>query len=90
MKSDAALNNFKNVKEYILLLPIHEQIKEIDRMIKCHSDFNHPRVQIKKKYALINQFIDLKKSIIIYHLQQLLDNSSISKTIPPLHEMLTC
>ena len=90
MKSDAALNNFKNVKEYILLLPIHEQIKEIDRMIKCHSDFNHPRVQIKKKYALINQFKDLKKSIIIYHLQQLLDNPSISKTIPPLHEMLTC
>ena len=90
MKSDAALNNFKNVKEYVLLLPIHEQIKEIDRMIKCHSDFNHPRVQIKKNYALIDQFKDFKKSIIIYHLQQLRDNPSISKTIPPLHEMLTC
>ena len=90
MKSDVALNNFKNVKEYILLLPIHEQIKEIDKMIKCHSDYNHPRLQIKNKYALINQFKDFKKSVIIYHLQQLRDNPSISNTVPPLHEMLTC
>ena len=90
MKSDVALNNFKNVKEYILLLPIHEQIKEIDKMIKCHSDYNHPRLQIKNKYALINQFKDFKKSVIIYHLQQLRDNPSISNTAPPLHEMLTC
>ena len=90
MKSDVALNNFKNVKEYILLLPIHEQIKEIDKMIKFHSDYNHPRLQIKNKYALINQFKDFKKSVIIYHLQQLRYNPSISNTVPPLHEMLTC
>ena len=61
MKGDAALNNLKNAKEYIILLPINEQIKEIDRMIKCHSDYNHPRVQVKKKYALIRQFKDFKE-----------------------------
>ena len=48
----------------------------------------YPRVQIKKKYALINQFKDFKESLIIYHLQQLRDNPSLSNTVPPLHEML--
>ena len=38
MKDDDALDNFKNVREYILLLPIHEQIREINRMIKCHKN----------------------------------------------------
>ena len=38
MKGDDALDIFKNVREYILLLPIHEQIREINRMIKCHKN----------------------------------------------------
>ena len=82
MKGDAALNNLKNAKEYIILLPINEQIKEIDRMIKCHSDYNHPRVQVKKKYAL--------KSLIKYYLQQIRDDTSIAKSMPALHETLAC
>ena len=90
MKGDAALNNFKNVKEYIILLPINEQIKKIDRMIKCHSDYNDPRVQIKKKYALMRQFKDFKECLIKYYLQQLRDDPSIAKAMPALHEMLAC
>ena len=88
MKGDDALNNFKNVREYILLLPIYEQIREIDRMIKCHTEYNHPRVQVKKKYALIRQFKDFKESLVHYYLQQIRDDPSIAKTMPPLHEIL--
>ena len=90
MKGDAALNNLKNAKEYIILLPINEQIKEIDRMIKCHSDYNYPRVQVKKKYALIRKFKDFKESLIQYYLQQIRDDPSIAKSMPALHEMLAC
>ena len=88
MRNDEALNNFKNVKEYMLLLPIHEQIREIDRMIKCHTEYNHPRVQVKKKYALIRQFKDFKESLVQYYLQQIRDDPSIAKTMPPLNEIL--
>ena len=69
MKGGDALNNFKNVREYIFILPIHEQISEINRMIKCHTEYNDPRAQIKKKYALIHQFKDFKVSLIQYYLQ---------------------
>ena len=68
MKSNDELNNFENVREYILLLLIHEQIREIDRIIKYHSNYNHPRVQVKKKYALIRQFKDFKESLVQYYL----------------------
>ena len=88
MKGDDELNNFKNVREYILLLPIHEQIREIDRMIKCHTEYNHLRVQVKKKCALIQQFKDFKESLVQYYLQQIRDDSSIAKTMPSLHEIL--
>ena len=88
MKGHDALNNFKNVREHILLLPIHEQMREIDRMIKCHTEYNHPRVQVKKKYILIRQFKDFKESSVQYYLQQICDDSSTAKTMPPLHEIL--
>ena len=88
MKSNDELNNFENVREYILLLLIHEQIREIDRIIKYHSNYNHPRVQVKKKYALIRQFKDFKESLVQYYLQQIRDDPSIAKTMPPLHEIV--
>ena len=88
MKNDEALDNFKNVKEYILLLPIHEQIREIDRMIKCHTEYNHPRVQVERKRALIPQFKDFKESLVQYYLQQIHDDPSIAKTMPPLYKTL--
>ena len=88
MKSNDELNNFENVREYILLHLIHEQIREIDRIIKYHSNYNHPRVQVKKKYALIRQFKDFKESLVQYYLQQIRDDPSIAKTMPPLHEIV--
>ena len=88
MKGHDALNNFKSVRKYILLLPIHEQVREIDRMIKFHTEYNHPRIQVKKKYTLIRQFKDFKESSVQYYLQQIRDDSSIAKTMPPLHEIL--
>ena len=57
-------------------------------MIKCHSEYNHPRVQTKKKYPLIRQFKDFKVSLIQYYLQQLRDDPSIAKKMPPLLKML--
>ena len=50
MKINKVLDNFRNVKEYISLLPLQEQIKEINKMIEYHTNYNHPRVQIKKIY----------------------------------------
>ena len=49
------------MREYILLLPIKEQISEINKMIKYHTNSKQPYVDVKNKYALINQFKDLKK-----------------------------
>ena len=57
-------------------------------MIDYHTNYNHPRVQILKKYMLINQFKYFKKSLITYHLQQLHDDPSIAKYTPPVHELL--
>ena len=57
-------------------------------MIKCHTEYNHPRVQVKKKYALIQQFKDFKESLVQYYLQQIRDDPSVAKTMPPLHEIL--
>ena len=57
-------------------------------MIKCHTEYNHPRVQVKKKYPLIRQFKDFKESLVQYYLQQIRDDPSIAKTMPPLHEIL--
>lgn len=88
MKINKVLDNFRNVKEYILLLPIQEQIKEINKMIECHTNYNHPRAQIKKKYTIINQCKDFKMSLTAYNLQQIHDNPTVVKYTPPLHVVL--
>lgn len=73
MKNNNALNNFNNVMEYILLLPIDEQIYELDKIMKYHENYHHPHANVRQKYAIINQIKDLKKDLIIYHLQELRD-----------------
>ena len=88
MKINKVLDNFRNIKKSILLLPIQEQIKEINKMIEYHTNYNHPRVQIKKKYIIINQFKDFKMPLIAYHPQQIRDNPTIVKYTPPLHVLL--
>lgn len=56
MATNEMLSNFRNARKYIFLLPIHEQIAKIDKMIEHHSNYNHPRVIVKQKYALLKQF----------------------------------
>lgn len=88
MRINKALDNFRNVREYIFLLPINEQISEIDKMIEYHSIYKHPRVSIKHKYALVNQFKDFKKALIQYHMQQLIENPLIIKNTQPLYQLI--
>lgn len=57
-KVNDILSNFRNVKEYILLLPIREQIDEINKMIEYHMNYNHPRLNIRNKYMIVNHFKD--------------------------------
>ena len=54
MRNNDILNNFKNVREYILLLPIQEQIKEINKVINYHTNYKYPFHEIKSKYAIMN------------------------------------
>lgn len=56
MTTNETLSNFRNARKYIFSLPIHEQIVETDKMIEHHSNYNHPRVIVKQKYALLKQF----------------------------------
>ena len=44
MKLNEVQNNINNVEEYILLLPIHEQIYEINKILDYHMNYNHPRL----------------------------------------------
>ena len=81
MKNNDALNNSNNVMEYILLLPIDEQIYELDKIIKYHENYHHPHANVKQKYAIINQIKDFKKDLIIYHLQELRDMQIQLKTV---------
>ena len=84
------ITNFRNVKEYILLLPTTEQIIEVDKMLDYFTNYNHPRTIIKQKYTQIEQYKDFKRSIIAYHLQKLRDNplDESLRQIPPLYKLL--
>ena len=41
MSSSELLNHFKNVKTYIHLLPIQEQLAEVNKMIDYFSNYYH-------------------------------------------------
>ena len=88
MKLNEVQNNISNVREYILLLPTHEQIYEINKILNYHVTYNHPRLQVINKCSKINQIKDLKKSLIEYHLQQLKANPSLVKNSVPLYKLL--
>lgn len=88
MRTNETLSNFRNVREYILLLPIQEQVEELNKVIKYHTNYHQPRVESNSKYSIINQFKDFKESLIRYHLQKVVENPSLRKCTPPLHELL--
>ena len=89
MKLNEVQNNINNVREYILLLPINEQIYEINKILDYHVNYNHPKLQVKKKCSKINQIKDLKKSLIKYHLQQLKANLPLARNSVPLYKLLS-
>ena len=70
-----------------MLLPIHKQIYEINKILDYHMNYNHLRLQVKKKSSKINQIKDLKKSLIQYHLEQLKANPSLVKISVPLYKL---
>ena len=95
MPINEALSNFENVREYILLLPIHEQIAEIKKMIDYYTNYKRPRTIIKQQYAQIKRYKHFKRSVIAYHLQKLRDNpldESLKQTTPlyKLLQRLSC
>ena len=61
MKTDEALANFKNLSEYIVMLPFEEQMYEIYHVIKYHENYHHPRINIKQKFRLISDTKKFKK-----------------------------
>lgn len=63
MKTINTLNSIKNVKEYIIIFPIQEQLIETNKLIEYHTNYNHARLQVNKKYATTNQLKDLRKSL---------------------------
>ena len=52
MKNNDVLNNFKNVREYILLLPIQEQLNEINKMIDYHTNISILSMKLKVNMQL--------------------------------------
>ena len=46
-------------------------------MIKYHTNSKQPYVDVKSKYALINQFKDLKISVIRCYSEDLCDNRQL-------------
>ena len=42
------LTQFYNVKQYLHLLPLHEQMTEINKMIDYYSKLNHACYNVKK------------------------------------------
>ena len=88
MKNNNTLNNFNNVMEYILLLPIEEQIHELNTINKYHENKQNPFVNVKQKYAIIKQIKDFKKDLIIYYLQELRDNPNLAKNSTLLFKLV--
>ena len=68
------LTHFYNVKQYLHLLPLHEQMTEINKMIDYYSKLNHACYNVKKIFSQTEQLKNLKRSIIVNHVAQLRDD----------------
>lgn len=63
---------FKNVVPYMQLLPLHEQLAEINKMIEYYSNVKYPYDNARKRFNDIKQLKEVKRSIIIEHIAQLI------------------
>ena len=88
MKNIEITNSFTNVRDYLLLLALDEQIKKIDEIIKYCSDTKLTCLNVKHKYAKIEQFKEFKRYLIRKHKQKLRDNPSIIENTPALYMIL--
>ena len=68
------LTHFYNVRQYLHLLPLHEQMAEINKMIDYYSKLNHACYNVKKRFSQIEQLKNLKRSIIVNHVARLRDD----------------
>ena len=80
--------NFKNLSEYIVMLPFEEQMYEVNNVIKYHENYKHPRTDIKQKFGLITDLKKFKKDLIELYLQELIDNPKLAVNSKPLYELL--
>ena len=56
--------HFMNVKYYIHLLPLTEQITEIDSMINHCSKKNHPFYNFRNRFSLLKDLSKLKQQLL--------------------------
>ena len=56
--------HFMNVKYYIHLLPLTEQITEIDNMINRYSKKNHPCYSLRNRFSLLKDLKNLKQQLL--------------------------
>ena len=68
------LNHFKNVRQYLHLLLLHEQMAEINKMIDYYSNIKFPYSNQNKRFNEIKQLKEFKRLIIIKHIARLIDD----------------
>lgn len=73
--------------KHIHLLPIQEQLAEVNKMIDYFSNYYHVWTNVKQQYAMIEQFKDFKCMIIAEHIEKLRDNKYLKQS-PPLYKLL--
>ena len=54
---------FYNIKQYLHLLPVHEQMAEINKMIDFYSKLNLACYNVKKRFRQIEQLKNFKKNV---------------------------
>ena len=54
---------FYNIKQYLHLLPVHEQMAEIKKMIDFYSKLNLACYNVKKRFRQIEQLKNFKKNV---------------------------
>ena len=68
------LTHFYNVKQYLHLLPLHEQMTEINKLIDYYSNLNRACYNVKKRFSQIEQLKNSKRSIIVNYVARLRDD----------------
>ena len=57
-------NYFINVQQYIHLLPLNEQLVEINNMIKYYSKERHSLPNFRQRFAVLKSLNEIRKDIL--------------------------